>query len=68
MLFLLQLCLGLKENLPDQELTVTQLADLTPGFFSISIKPGFGVESSFVAAILAVRFAAELTENHSLFS
>jgi hypothetical protein len=65
--FLLELGLGLKQHLPDQKFTVTELADLSSRFFSISVETGLGIEPSFVAAVFTVCISAELAENHGLF-
>lgn len=66
-LFLLELGLGLKEYLSDQELAVTQLADLSSWFFPVTIETGFWVESCLIATVLAVGVSTELAENHCLF-
>ena len=66
MFFLLELSLGLKEYLSYQELAVTQLADLSPGFFPVTIETGLGVESCFIATVLAVGVSTELAEHHCL--
>lgn len=65
-LFLLELGLGLKQYLPNQELAVAQLADSSPRFFSVAVETGLGVESRFAAALFTICVAAELAENCGL--
>jgi hypothetical protein len=65
--FLLELGLGLKENLSDQELAVTQLANLSSWLFPVTIETGLWVESCLIATVFAVGVSTELAEHHCLF-
>lgn len=67
MFFLLELGLGLKKYLSDQELAVTKLADLSSCLFPVAIETGLGVESCLIATVLAVGVSTELAEHHCLF-
>lgn len=67
MFFLLELGLGLKEYLSDQELAVTKLADLSSWLLPVTIETGLGVESCLIATFLAVGVSTELAKHHCFF-